>query len=382
MLNKNKNLIIIPLTKSDSWDWSADYIRQTVLTLAKFGYKVIVYLDSSATFLFKKSEGSFPHIKNVTFYYPKYPLPFKRFKTILEFNRSVDFGNLLKKYADGKGVILWTFNPVSQAILKIISKRPNSLSFYDCVDYYGDDDDKNLNRRLHTAEDELIKKADLFFTNSHALQSLHQKKRSSHLVPQGFALDVYKKVIKSEIKLPHDKPLIGFIGSIDARIDLKVVVAIVNKLKNLNFVFWGPIDNKYFDKRPKLRKELDTLLGLPNVIRGQSTRDKIPGLIDQFDVGIIPYDISREFCKYCYPMKLFEYFYLGKPVVTTPIKELTRFPDLVKVCTGSNAWIDAIKLLSKKPLDKKTKSKQRDLAIKNSWDNKVSDILQVVGSKF
>jgi glycosyltransferase involved in cell wall biosynthesis len=267
------------------------------------------------------------------------------------------------------------FSPVSPAILDFISKKGNVTTLYDCVDYYGSDVDLKKNSLMKASEDNLIRRVDYFFVNSNALRNLHKIVRRAHLVPQGFSLDVYKKRLRINIVLPKDKPLIGFVGSLDARIDFKIVVSIVRKLKDFNFVFWGPIDAKYFDDNPKLSKDLKMLMDCPNVINGISNREKIPALINQFDIGIIPYNIKRNFCKYCYPMKLFEYFYLGKPVIASPVEELKRFPDLVKICKTSTEWERAINLTLNRSWSRRLILKQRKLAIDNSWETKVKQIL-------
>jgi hypothetical protein len=95
-------------------------------------------------------------------------------------------------------------------------------------------------------------------------------------------------------------------------------------------------------------------------------------------VGMIPYDISQDFNKFCYPMKLFEYFYLGKPVISTEIMELTRFSDLVKIAKYTSEWEKSIKNIIGKKWPKENILKQRKLALDNSWKNKVNAIVNEI----
>ena len=73
-------------------------------------------------------------------------------------------------------------------------------------------------------------------------------------------------------------------------------------------------------------------------------------------------------------MKLFEYFHMGVPVVSTPIEELARFPKYVKIGLTANEWGKHIKEILTKPWPKKYKYDQRRLAVKNSWKNKIDEI--------
>ena len=77
-------------------------------------------------------------------------------------------------------------------------------------------------------------------------------------------------------------------------------------------------------------------------------------------------------------MKLFEYFFLGKPVVSTPIEELKRFPKFVKIGNTNEEWEKHIKNLLSKPWPKENQKQQRKLSEENSWRKKVAKITNVM----
>src|SRR5690606_22425925 len=112
---------------------------------------------------------------------------------------------------------------------------------------------------------------------------------------------------------------IGFVGGISSRIDFPLVEALVKNNPQWNFAFWGPIQTS------EARRRMDRLRRRPNFTHGETQhKDAVPAIISHFDVATIPYDSSQSFNRYCYPMKLFEYFYMGKPILSTPIEELSR----------------------------------------------------------
>ena len=55
---------------------------------------------------------------------------------------------------------------------------------------------------------------------------------------------------------------------------------------------------------------------------------EMPAYVRDFDVGMIPFRVDP-MTRAVDPVKIYEYFSLGKPVVARPLPELSRFGDLV-----------------------------------------------------
>lgn len=364
-----KSIIIIPFHLP--WDWSADFERQTVLELSKRDYRVIVYLYRDSNFFLKRVDKKYPSLKGVRFYQPFNLIPFKRVPFILMLNQYLNLLFIKFKYTRGKKSYIWLFDPFFKFFMNFFS---SSQKIYDCVDYRGSEDPA-VDRSIREQEDWVIKNSDYFFVNSQALLELHRDVREGVLVPQGFDLSVYSKRPRKRRNFSTEKPLVGFVGSIDSRIDYKLVLRLVKACPDYNFVFWGPINFGYFDSRYKTKHYMDKLLGYKNVIYGKSDRDSLPGIVSEFDVCIIPYDVGQNRNKYCYPMKLFEYFYLGKPVIATRIIELERFPGLVELSNEPSEWKLIIRKLLRTKLNKSQIFIERKLSIANSWKNKIDKII-------
>lgn len=73
-------------------------------------------------------------------------------------------------------------------------------------------------------------------------------------------------------------------------------------------------------------------------------------------------------------MKLFEYFYAEKPVISTPIEELKYFPKLVKIGKNSDEWKNHIDSLIQKKWPNDLKNLGKKLTKDNSWENKIEKI--------
>jgi hypothetical protein len=76
---------------------------------------------------------------------------------------------------------------------------------------------------------------------------------------------------------------------------------------------------------------------------------------------------------------LFEYFYMGKPVLATPIEELKRFPAFVTIGKTVEDWEKHITILLSKPWPLRFQKEQKQLAIENSWNRKICQITNVIG---
>ena len=81
-------------------------------------------------------------------------------------------------------------------------------------------------------------------------------------------------------------------------------------------------------------------------------------------------------------MKLFEYFAVGKPVLSTTIEELKNFPQLVFISDKPKEWKTNIDNIFSKPWPLKLQNLEKTLAKQNSWENKVSQILNHARDSF
>ena len=379
------HLILIPFNLP--WEWSTDYTNQTAYILSKENV-VICYMWSESYSLKEYAQKlKLPrivkkHSKNLYLYYPIFLIPFRRIRVVHNLNEKLNFlflKVLIKLFEltnRTKEKLLWIFDPRTGYMTDYLGKGWKEI--YDCVDFWSATaKTKEEKKVIEGEEKDLTKRADLVIAISTVLQKhLQRYRKDVYLVPQGFRLKDFENMKNYDTqKIKAKKPIIGFAGAINHRLDYNLLLSLAKNNPQWSFVIWGPVleEEKIPDKVKQLKKKL---LKLPNVSTGfLKDRKTLPGIIKQFDISIIPYDISQDFNKYCYPMKLFEYFYIGKPIVSTPIEELKRFPGLVKIGRDEKEWEKHIKSFLSKPWPKENKVLQKRLAEENSWENKVDTIL-------
>jgi len=363
---KNK-LIIMPI--DGSWEHSADFFRQTALTLSGQN-QVIIYDQNNAHFFLKKPTTTRHYTyKNINFHQVKYFLPLRRFTWIEKINHLLSFWLFLQKYKK-IDKLLWIFYPNYFDLAKI--KNKNMLSLYDCVDY---NDDKKK-------ENKLIQNVDYFFVNSLTLKNLHsnQIKKPIYINAQGFFLPNEKLIPKVQLK--KTKPIIGLVGGINYRLDFSLLNKLIKDNPKWQFVFYGPKQiNLKKDSIYKTNDWLKKIKKYQNVVFGQSkNRYEVYGLIKNFDIAIIPYDSTILFNKYCYPMKIFEYLYFEKKIISSDIDELKtkKFKNMVTIAKKNNDWQKKIEYLLKIKSSKISNKQKKKLAINNSWNNKIEKISKII----
>lgn len=394
-----KKTVVIPY--NDSFEVVCDYIFQTAKALVNKGNIVyLVALEDPISLL--KSFIDRRHInKRVNFFEKNnihvvrpltlFPLRFMRYKFFERINKRIAllYTSLFVRriMAD----YLWCFDPADADLVRLVDKDVTSI--YDCVDYFSTLDTK-LDEEIKVKETELIKAVDFFFVNSHTLEKEKRKIRKPvAVVPQGFDTEAFtmkdpltnrERKEVSEIRKIFRKvprPRVGFVGSLTYRIDYNLLLSLVNNMPNVSFVLTDAfIPMPHDDRFANTEKFIKKIRSAENVYFVPETfsRRVVKEILRQFDIGMIPYDVSFDFNRYCYPMKLFEYFYMGKPIVSTPIEELKNLSNIIKLAQSSRDWEERINELIEEPWLEQTRIKQRELAEQNSWKRKVDSILSYV----
>jgi glycosyltransferase involved in cell wall biosynthesis len=378
-----KNSLIIILSDHPR-EHTSDYAAQTGKLLANDN-TVITVLSKNAKSIKEIIVSGFTFriwekIRSRQFQYaPIFIIPFRRFTFVVRLNFIINYAliRVLGKYISKKNNLqrkyLWVFNPENSDVVSIMGK--SYFSVYDCVDFHSASP-------VGQIEQKLIQLVNLVVVNSHILyKKLRKYRKDICMVPLGFRLEDFHKVSIRRARIAHHtKPIIGYIGGINDRLNYPLLFRLIEKTPQYEYVFVGPVqqhDIKHYTEYVK--PNIDRLFSYPNVHHEENIMKKeIPSAIWRFDIAVIPYNTDKLFNRYCYPTKLFEYFYMGKPVIATPIEELKRFPDFVKIGTTAEEWRVHIQKLIHKPWPAEYQVRQRALATANSWERKLAAIQLII----
>lgn len=392
-----KNQIIVLISFLD-WDFPCDYEKQTAKILSQKN-KVFVFNPIFADPLWKialdkKRRNSFYKRiyslnKKLSLFPSFYLFPSHRIKVIEKLNQTIlnlSFQLFIKAYCflKTKKPTLWMFFPEEHIF---IGKFKEKFSLYDCVDYHSSVDPLE-DKIKKKSEKTMFQKVDIVFTNSPALYRLKKKLHSKVFqVPQGANMEIFLKTSKQPLpkelkKIP--KPIIGFTGNINFRLDFPLIKKLAFTHSEWSFVFVGPIaHNFYQDKIVNFPQKLKELKRFKNIyFISRKTKKQLVAYLDHFNICWIPYNVSQEFNRYCYPIKVFEYFCRGKPVVSTPIESLIPLQPYVKIARDAKGFEKEIKKILKNGWPKEYKKEQKKLALANSWEKKIEKISQILDRLF
>jgi glycosyltransferase involved in cell wall biosynthesis len=355
-----------------------DYLIQTASILSQKSYPTYIFYINEPPKLALQFHQISPLLYTFS---PIKIIPFNRFKFVQQLNIYLSFNFLFLfcffRYLSRPKY--WIFYPQITSLLRF-SPTPGAL-IYDIVDFFTLSDKKN-NQRLQNQKKYLLKKANFVTSISSSLKSSYQKLLPSvkiHLVPQGF------KLINSPLRLHPQVSLIkkltnkiGFIGVISNRLDFKLLFKLIKLTPQVNYIFVGPVSFDINVSPKPIEKLSKKLFSFKNVTHIELVpKNKIAQFINLFDITIIPYDIKDDFNRLSYPMKLFEYFAMGKPVISTPIEELKQFPNLVFIGDTPKSWQQHIDQILSRPWPKNLQFQQKVLARKNSWHNKIKQSIKL-----
>lgn len=386
-----RHLFVIPFALP--FTWGADYERITATILAE-RHTVICFLVgegySLRTYLTRHTRGPLlTRKKSLYIFKPLYIFPFQRVPAVAMINfflASLQLRLIAKylsrKYKIRERIILWIFSLQTAIIPQWFPKQ--WLKLYDCLDAFTSDV-PSLKKIWENRERLILRGVGVVFTNT---TTLFERLKLLHAcvfrTPAGFDLDTYQK--GSAVRtIPHDiigipAPRIGFIGNISERIDVRLMDKVIQLLPKYSFVFIGPLDTDY--RNQIADAETPPVLSLsrhPNVyLLGNKPRRKLPAYIRSFTAAITPYNISHIFNRYSFPVKTHEYFFVGVPVIATPIPELLRFTPLVKTAQTAEAFAAAVRETVRTPWPDIYRKRQKRLAVGNSWRAKIAYMLKTV----
>ena len=231
--------------------------------------------------------------------------------------------------------LVWYYTPMALDFTRHL--RPLA-TIYDCMDELSAF--KGAPECLKLRERELFKTADLVFTGG---QSLYEAKREQHHSVYAFPSSIDREHFmqaRTAIEDPTDQkdiphPRLGFFGVVDERFDVELLDQLSKNRPEYQFVIIGPvvkIDPETLPKRENI-----------HYLGGKSYQD-LPAYIAGWDVALLLF-AQNESTRYISPTKTPEYLAAGKPVVSTPIRDVI-YPygqmGLVRIANDAQEFTAAI----------------------------------------
>jgi UDP-galactopyranose mutase len=211
-------------------------------------------------------------------------------------------------------LIAWYYTPM---MLQFSRDIDASLVVYDAMDELSKF--RFAPPRLLDLEQELIDSADIVFTGG---SSLYEAKKDRHDNVHCFPSSVDRvHFLKARARQfdPADqeelpRPRLGFYGVIDERFDTELLARAAEMRPDWSFVMVGPVVKIADEDLPRR----------PNIhYLGSKSYAELPAYLSGWDVALMPFAMN-ESTEFISPTKTPEYLAAGKPVVSTPVRDVVR----------------------------------------------------------
>ena len=155
--------------------------------------------------------------------------------------------------------------------------------------------------------------------------------------------------------IPH--PRLLYLGGIEGRVDVDLLGKLLTAHPEWHFISFG----------------VERSLGPPNahVLSWRSSHE-LEAVLDHCDLGFLPYDCRDLKNLHCVPLKLFDYFSRGIPVVGTPIVYVQGRDGLVYTGATAEELAECISRALREPKD----SPLRQLRLKDAAEHSIEKVAQ------
>jgi glycosyltransferase involved in cell wall biosynthesis len=176
--------------------------------------------------------------------------------------------------------------------------------------------------------------------------------------------------IPEELKRIGDCPVLGYYGAIAEWLDFDLIERLARELPEARIVLVGPICESVSERVTCLSRGNANILLL-----SQRKQLELVPLLKRFDICLIPF-VKNEVTDAVSPVKLFEYFCAGKPVVTTDLAECTKY-STIRIGSTQEAFIRAVNfILAESGLMHDESNKL--IALDNTWNLRVKQIISTI----
>lgn len=264
------------------------------------------------------------------------------------------FGNECK-------MIHWIYKPNQQSLLP--KSQPYIYEVYD--EYTMNFSTGVIEKDMAEIEPGVLSNAThVFFTSEPLAKRKKFYCRSWSIVGNGVVLDAFNKYQIDALIQPNLRYSVGYLGNLSDFFDWALMLQICEKMPEIDFFFHGQVE---YHRLEKVKVHVEKLQALPNTyFSGRVSRLIGAAAINRYDVLIIPFVIN-DAMHAVNPLKLWEYFATGKPVVSSPMDAVKIPEPYLRVADTVEKWIDALKI-SVVEVDELARKGRLTLAQENSWD--------------
>ncbi len=289
----------------------------------------------------------------------------------------VDLASLVEGYVAAvrgpRPLVRWFYSPMFASHGDRLG--PDQVVVYDCMDELASF--AGAPAGLVETEAKLLDRADVVFAGGRTLfEAKRGRNANVHFFPSAVDAGHFARALDADLAVPDDlaglpRPIFGYCGVVDERLDYDLIARLVEAPGVGSVVLVGPmikVDPAGLPRRPNLH------------YLGQRSYADLPAYLKGFDACIMPWALN-EATRSISPTKTLEYMAAGKPILSTPVRDVVRdHGDLVFLADDADAFVAlAGQVLGR--FDEVRAGAQRRRAAEHSWDATVDGMRRRVAEK-
>jgi glycosyltransferase involved in cell wall biosynthesis len=264
----------------------------------------------------------------------------------------------------------WFYTPMpAPAMIGAFGER---AVVYDCMDELSKF--RFAPAALVDRERYLMAQADVVFAGGYKLsQSKAKYHQNVHFFGCGVDVAHFATARSADVEVPREiaalkRPVIGYYGVIDERIDYDLLRTLASSLPDVALVMVGPVVK--VDPAELPRAENIHWLG-------QRQYAELPAHVKGFDVCLMPFALN-EATEYINPTKTLEYMAAGKPIVSTAVSDVVHnFTPVVAVADSPAEFIAAVRAAIDAP-NAELIARGLEQARAHSWESIVARMERII----
>jgi GT2 family glycosyltransferase/glycosyltransferase involved in cell wall biosynthesis len=207
---------------------------------------------------------------------------------------------------------------------------------YDCMDDHAGFSSNTP--RMLAAESDLLARSDLVVATSKVLmEAARSRQGPSELVPNACEFDHFARA-QTDLAPPPNvaalrRPTVGYFGAISEWFDFELLRHAASAHPEWDFLLigstWGAADHRDLAARANVH------------FLGEKPYESLPAYLSRMDACVIPFRITP-LTRATNPVKLYEYFAAGKPVVASPLPEIESHRDLIEIAATPETFTVAL----------------------------------------
>jgi glycosyltransferase involved in cell wall biosynthesis len=273
---------------------------------------------------------------------------------------------ILRAFRSRRLAILSQFPLWNRAVQLLRRERPDQL-ISDCHDLLSGF--RRMSHEIISREEELFQQAEILVFSA---KSLLEKKRTEF--PWLEAGDKTQAIIPNGAEVSHfqwsaagKQRIVGYAGSLDEWFDVDAVDAAAAANPQAQFVLLGRIEAekvRVLESRANIR------------LYGEVPYDRLATYLAEFDVGLIPF-LVNPLTLATNPIKLYEYFACGMPVVSAALPEVTAYGSLVYAADTPARFASQV-TYALAERDPELRRQRRQAAEQESWTVRAAQLSQLI----